>query len=347
MKPRTLLMAVVLAASVPATAQAQDASALYKKGVAAMAAGKLATACPMLEKSYEKEARLPTLFALAQCENKQNKSSTALDHYKAYVERVALASPADQQAETERKKTAMAQIEALEKTLPELTFVMPPNAPDGTIVKLDGRVAPFLSNVRVQPGEHVILLEVPDLGKVETKVAVASGEKKNVQLTLPGKATEPAAVAAAPAAPPPEAPKAEEAPPPVKEEPKPPPRPVSHTGAWIAAGVGVVGMGVGTAFGLMAISKSKTVEAHCLDVLCDAEGKKAGDQGKAFGWISTGGFALGAIAAGVSLYLFFSDSGSGKSASNALAPTKTTAWQPIVAGAELGTGGFVGARRNF
>ena len=344
MKSRTLLMAVILAASVPATAQAQDAGALYKKGMAAMAAGKLGTACPMLEKSYEKEARLATLFALAQCENKQNKSSTALDHYKAYVERVGLASPAEQQAEAERKKTAAAQIEALEKTLPELTFVMPPNAPDGTIVKLDGRVAPFLSNVRVQPGEHVILLEVPDLGKVETKVSVAAGDKKNVQLTLPGKASEPAAVTAAPT-PPPEPPMAEEPPAPVKEEPKPPPRLVSHTGAWIAAGVGVVGVGVGTAFGFMALSKSKIVESHCLDVLCDAEGKKAGDQGKAFGWISTGAFAVGAIAAGVSLYMFFSDTGSGKSAS--AAPITTTAWQPIVAGAEIGTGGFLGARRSF
>jgi hypothetical protein len=338
MKSRTLLMLLALVAA-PATAQAQDAAALYKKGVAAMGAGRLTQACPMLEKSYEKEARLPTLFALAQCENKQNKASTALDHYKAYVERVSLASPAEQQTETERRKVAAQQIEAIEKTLPELTFVMPANAPDGTIVKLDGRVAPFLSDVRVQPGEHVVILEVPDLGKMETKVSVAAGEKKKVQLMLPGKAVEPAA--AAPAPPPaPERPN-EEAPSLAKEEPKPPPKPVSHTAAWIVGGVGVAGLAVGGIFGAMALGKSKIVDQHCVDVLCDAQGKQAGDQGKTLGWVSTGGFAIGAIAIGVSLYMFFSDSPPSKSASAA------PIWQPILAGADRGTGGLVGAQRAF
>ena len=341
MQSRSALIVLALAA-IPASAQAQDAGALYKKGVAAMAAGKLTQACPMLEKSYEKEARLPTLFALAECENKQTKASSALEHYKAYVERVGLASPADQQAESERRKTATAQIEALEKTLPELTFVMPTNAPDGTIVKLDGRVAPFLSNVRVQPGEHTVILEVPDIGKVETKVTVATGDKKNVQLTLPGKAGEPTAATAPP---PPEPSKQDAAPPPppVKEAPPPPAKPVNHTGAFIVGGIGVAGLAVGGVFGVMALGKSKTVEAHCLDVLCDAEGKKAGDAGKTLGWVSTGGFAVGAILVGVSLYMLFSDSSSSSTKSASVTPT----WQPIVAGAERGTGGFLGARRSF
>ncbi len=331
-------VSVILALAIaPSVAHAQGAGTLYRKGVAAMDAGKLAQACPMLEKSYEKEGRLATLFAVAQCKNKQARFSAALEHFRAYLERFELASSAEQKTEAERRKLAGQQVEALEKTLPQLTLLMPPSAPDGTIVKLDGRVAPFLADVRVQPGDHAVTLEVPDLGKVETKVSLAAGENKRVQLTLPSKVGEPAPAEVAP----PPAPQSARQEPALPEAPKPPPKPVSHTAAFIAGGVGVAGLAVGTVFGFKAISKAKVVDARCIDALCDGEGKRAGDQGKAFGWVSTGGFALGAIGVGVALYTLLSDSAGAKSAS------ASPRWMPVVAGAERGTGGLVGARGTF
>jgi hypothetical protein len=101
--------------------------------------------------------------------------------------------------------------------------------------------------------------------------------------------------------------------------------------------LGVAGLTAGTILGIMAMERADVVDKHCLDVFCDAEGKRAADQGKALGWASTGAFALGVLGVGTAIVLF--------ATSSAPDDKNARAWQPLVAGAERGA--WIGAGRRW
>jgi hypothetical protein len=76
--------------------------------------------------------------------------------------------------------------------------------------------------------------------------------------------------------------------------------------AIVAAGVGVVGLGIGTAFGIMALSKKSDAQSACPSAQCanQADANKWSDAAST-GNVSTAGFIVGAagVAGGVVLWL--------------------------------------------
>jgi serine/threonine-protein kinase len=108
------------------------------------------------------------------------------------------------------------------------------------------------------------------------------------------------------------------------------------TAGLIVGGVGIVGLGVGSVFALMAINKNSDSKQFCdpQDVnSCSQDGVTLRDDARAAGNIATAGFIVGgvALAAGVALVL--------------LAPSssKSTAIAPLVspnAGGLVVRGGF-------
>lgn len=107
--------------------------------------------------------------------------------------------------------------------------------------------------------------------------------------------------------------------------------------ALIGFGVGAVGIGVGSAFGIMAFGKTSDVEETCVDGQCPASQQDNLSTAKTFGDISTIGFVVGGVgvAAGVALLIWRPGGGDGVDASI------DQAWVMPVVGP--GTIGAVGA----
>jgi hypothetical protein len=177
---------------------------------------------------------------------------------------------------------------------------------DGKLLfaKIDGR------SVELNPGTYTFTFEAPDGTKAEKEIVVANGEKnRRVTATIAKPAAN--ATAVAPAPPPPPS-KTNGSPP----QPTPATTPAERTrpassGPWKAAGivttgVGVVGLGIGTVFGVTASNKKS--EANCASSgLCptpDAVNKQKDAQNA--GNLATVFFAAGAVlaAAGVTMFVF-------------------------------------------
>jgi hypothetical protein len=166
------------------------------------------------------------------------------------------------------------------------------------LTRLEGHAVPM------NPGPHAFHLELADGTSVDQQVVVREGEKDQPISAVLGK---PAAPPVAPAGPPASAPATPSA---------GGTRPWATVG-WILGGVGVVGLGVGTAFGVVAMSDKNS--ANCVGNLCDA-----GPIGsaKSAATISDIGLIAGGVlfAGGVTLVLLSRDGAPSSAATLSAAP---------------------------
>src|SRR5262249_38671945 len=147
----------------------------------------------------------------------------------------------------DRERQAHQRADALEPTLPKLKLVVPPSLTGtGLEVTRDGvPVASALwgTAVPVDPGEHVIKAVAP--GKRSWLRKVQLGEGDTAEVRVPALEDAPDTHAEQPAA---------TRPLPVADTPSDSGR-TRRTVGLIVGGVGLVGIGVGTAFGVRAASK--------------------------------------------------------------------------------------------
>lgn len=141
------------------------------------------------------------------------------------------------------------------------------------------------------PGTHRVSARVDDGPIAETTLALAAGESKEVSLAV----LEPA-VAKPVVAPPPVGATSE--PPPVSEPSKMSPL------VPIGAGVLAVGAIVGTVFGAQALSKNADLDKECTlaNGRCPQGAQQTIDDGKAAGNLSTVGFVVAGVGAGILIY---------------------------------------------
>ena len=181
----------------------------------------------------------------------------------------------------------------------------------------------------VDPGEHLIVTQVPGGPERVHKLVIAAGEQKRVDLEIAAREAK-GADRPAPSAVPVPGPTA-----PVAARPGPLVEEREHTWAWIAGGLGAAGLALGTVTGVMSMGKKQTVDDNCHGTVCSAEGKSAADSGKTLGTIST--ISLGAgvagLATGVVLWLAAPQ---GKTRE-----TGGRRWAPMIAGAP-GAGALAG-----
>lgn len=182
--------AVGVVITMGASARAQDsaaAEALFDKGVAAMAAGKYEIACPSLAESNRLEPRPGTMFALADCEAKWGKVATAVVYYTDYLRSVSQLPNAKQNAHADRKRMAQQSIAKLKPTVPQLSLVLPPGAPADTVVRRDGQLlgtASLSTPLPVDPGDHLIVTQVPGGPEHTMHVPLRAGESRSVTLEI-------------------------------------------------------------------------------------------------------------------------------------------------------------------
>ena len=283
-------------------AQAQDsaaAQALFERGVADLEAGRLESACPALAESHRLDPHPGTLVALAECEAKADKIASAFGHYQDYLGWVSRLSPEQQERHADRVANARVQTDLLRPRIPTLTLVLPPTAPRGLVVERDGVVlqGPALGvALPIDPGEHVVVTRDAAGNETRATVVIGAGQVIRLDLRVPNPSP----------APPPVVPQAPKAPsilaPKAPKTAAPGPNPL-RTWGWVAGGVGVTGVVVGSIAGVVALGQKRVVDDHCRGLACDDEGKRAANSGQSAAAVSTVAFGVGLVGLGTSLVM--------------------------------------------
>jgi hypothetical protein len=202
----------------------------------------------------------------------------AADHLKKVLESKKLSFA--------QRARAKSQLKSLEKRTPTISFDVPKGF--GGSVTLDDKKlssAELGAPVPANPGKHQVRAEAEGMKPYSESIELAEKDKKTLSVLLE--------------------PIKEEAPsdsPPEKDAPKK----ASGGGktlAYVALGVGIVGVGVGAFMGLQAKSTKDEIDGKCRSGVCSESERDLYDKGKTQANISTAGFIVGAVGIGVGTVL--------------------------------------------
>lgn len=144
-----IILTTVLGAST--VARADDASAAFAKGKAAMKANKVTEACAAYAESETLRAAVETELALAECLEKDGKLVAAAKYYRM---------AADKDTNAKRVKTSGERAMKLEKRAPKLRFAISPS-PEGVKIQVDGVEVAATGDVLVDLGPHEVTATAP------------------------------------------------------------------------------------------------------------------------------------------------------------------------------------------
>jgi hypothetical protein len=311
----------VVAGAQPSAADKSLATQLFKEGRNLVDQGKVSEGCRKLEESQRLDPGGGTLLNIALCHEKEGRSATA---WAEFTEALGMAKKDDRR---ERIELAQSHITALEPTLSHLMIQVPAGSdlPDLEI-KRDGGVirrAAWGSAMPVDPGDHLIEASAP--GKTTWKQSVTIGPKAdNKTLSIPTLELAPVTPAAAPTVP------VESASAPVQV----------HSGGrspagWVAIGFGVVGLGVGSYFGLQAMSDQKKADDQCRNDQCRGDGLLQNQNAIKAANLSTVGFGVGIVGVGVGTALLLMSGGAATTRGSAVtagATVSSTGSEVTIAG---------------
>lgn len=157
----------------------KEASRLFKEAAELLDGGHYAEACPKLMESRRLNPKPGTLYALAECEVLLDRILTAKTHYYEFFSMVQ-ELPLDQQKNYEdRVDNATNKLIEIERAIPKIRFVIPPNWNPNSIVRVDGIVFDFgkLQNThQVDPGDHVVATQLNGGPVRQERYAVKKGE---------------------------------------------------------------------------------------------------------------------------------------------------------------------------
>jgi serine/threonine-protein kinase len=341
-----LVLAIALASPRPVLGQTKGdvarADALFNAAKALTDAGQFADACAKFAESKRLAPGLGVTLYLADCYEHIGHTASAWTEFRS-------AEGQARERNDKRAEVARARAQALEPKLTRITITVAPTVPrTGLSILRDG--LPVESEelgiaVPVDPGDHVVVVSSPN-HPTRTLSAHVGPEKPAVTVpidtlddgTSPALPATVAANAAAGSTPPPVS-----AGTPLVDTPDggPPPRDGGGTTRrWLGLGVGglgVVGVGLGTALGLMAKSKLDQSNGGPCDATnhCDASGLSMRKDAESAANLSTILFVAGgvALATGVVLYV--------------TAPRRRADTGIVVAPAPLVGGGAAVVRASF
>jgi hypothetical protein len=280
------------AAQAPAGAGDREAqrTELYRDAVDLANAGRWADAAAKLQAVLAIRSSAKVRFTFGQAEEHLGKLATAYD---AYTQALADAGAA---GEPDVADTAGRALRALGPRVPVLRVKVTGAGASAATATIDEHATKLGDPVRVDPGEHVVEVTAPGAKAAQSKITVAEGERVEVPVELVAEDFHTA----------PEA-----SPAPAEAEAEPGPAAPSGPFPWrtvglVAAGVGVVGMGVGTYFGIDAISKNSTSnQTGCNGNVCTQGAYDTREDAKSAATASTIAFVVGGVlaAGGITLWL--------------------------------------------
>jgi len=266
----------------------------------------------------------------AACLDASSQAQTLRDAHKLLEARDQLRICAQQGCPEVVQKDCLSWVDAVEQSLPTVVITAKDAGGKDLIdlkVTADGQ--PLTSKlvgdaIPMNPGPHTLHFETADGVTLDRQVVVREGVKnQSVAVVLNTGAPAGAATPASGAMP--------------DVPPSPPDGSTSspwRTVGWVAGGVGIVGLGVGTIFGFMAISSKNN--AHCdASNACDASSLSSANSNAT---VSTVGIIAGGVllAGGAALVLFAPKSDA--STPPASTPAGTLRLSPLLAGAGRDTG---------
>jgi hypothetical protein len=185
---------------------------------------------------------------------------------------------------------------------------VPANA---AVVEIDGLGVPrdkWTMPVPLDPGEHPIVVSAP--GKKKASLTVTIATTPGVQEIKVGALEDtPAGASHVPVAQRPE----EEA---LASAPESAP---SRWPASVAAGLAIAGLGVGTVWGVVAISKKNQADPFCPDKQCVPQGRALINDAQSAALVSTVGFGVGVAGAAVAVWMWLHPPG-GDATAGGLSP---------------------------
>ena len=319
-----------LATAGPAAAQSEEevagARSAATQGAKAFEAGDYAKAIDLFERAESLVHAPPHLLFMARAHEKLGHLVTARELYNKIIrENLAASAP---QAFRDAQETAREEIQQIEPRLARLSVSIAAPAGAAPVVTMDGKEVPaaLLGVPRpVDPGPHEIEAKAAGYFPAQQKVVLSEGGSDSITLTLE---PDPNAQAPEPAAPLAEAPLPAE--PSVAAPATPEDAGTSQGGslrvpAYVALGVGAVGLGAGLVFTLQSASKRSDADdtfAECqtrgVDGECKAEDplsqevQDLDDEAGSARTMAIVGYALGGvgIATGVALLLLDSSESS-------------------------------------
>ena len=290
---RRLAVAATLGAlvswSLPALAvDPAAAQVLFDQARKLMLEERWAEACPKLEESQRLDPAGGTLLHLARCREREGRIATA---WAIYVDAL---SQAKRDGRKDRAKVAQERIDALAPTLPRLNIrVSAQNkaTPGFTLARDDGEVGPsqWDNAFPVDPGTVTLKASAPGRKPLSTIVEIPA---RGGEIVVDIHTLEPEG-----------AKKAE----PLPDADTKSDGSTQRTLAFVAGGVGVVGLAVGSIFGIVSLGKNSDAKAECRPPdykLCSRAGVDAGQDAISAGNFSTVGFIVGGVflAGGAALY---------------------------------------------
>lgn len=301
------LLQTLSAAAQTSASDKAAAEALFDQGVRMMKQNSFAEACSKLEESDRIDPAVGTLLYLGECYERVGRTASA---WATFREAASLATTSNQ---TDRARVASARALELEPKLSRLSVELAPDVAKvpGVVVKRGTqRLEPSLygTPLPVDPGEYKIEVTAPGYEPWSTPIKVeAGGAAASVRIPALVKSSEPAG--AAPPSPSSEPSQTGAAPAPVAEPSQPQPGGLStqQTIGIVGGAVGIVGIGVGSFFGIRALKKSSEADSHCPKAgFCnDDDGLQLTEEGQDQATLANIGFAVGGglLALGAVLYL--------------------------------------------
>lgn len=283
-------VAPAVAAAPPKPAPAAEAkpkspAELRKSGESKYATGDYAGALADFEQADARQATPEAARFIGLCEDKLGHFAAAVKAYQRFL----AAPPPKLVGEV---GAIVARVDEI-KAMPAKVHIE--TEPAGATVTIDGSAQsqPSPLEVALTPGKHLIRVSAADYDALEREIVVAYASTDDVRMHL--------SEAPAPPPPPPPPPDAYVAPPPpepvfVPAPPPPEPKIKRSTVALVAAGVAVVGAGVATTFGILALDNKSDYQKGPTYANADR-----GNNDAAY---ADGGIAL-AVAAGVTSLVLY------------------------------------------
>ena len=342
MKRLACALAIAIAVLAPAETRAQSkddlarADALFNAGKALTDAGQFTDACAKFAESKRLAPGLGVTLYLADCYEHIGRTASAWNEFRS-AEGLARAR------NDKRADVARARAQGLELKLLRLTIAVSPTVPlaglqvlrDGVPVSQEEWGLPL----PVDPGEHVVFVSAPGhksknfdvrmgADRQTTTIQIDHLDDEGAPATEPASASTAAAPTATPTQVPAAAPGASvaaAAPPPTDQTATTHP---DSTRRWIGLGVGglgVVGIGVGSAFGFVAMSKrdqSNNGSPPPCDSTnhCTSDGLSLRQDAKNAANASTIAFIAGGVALAAGAVLYLTAPRAGSSAAVVVAP---------------------------
>lgn len=286
------------------------AEGLFDQGREAMRKGDFVSACGLLERSQQIDPAVGTLLYLGECYEKNGRTASAWATFRD------AASSARAVGQLDRAELANERAERLTPVLSKLTLEVSETvrAIPGLVLRRQGQVVPPAAwNVAVplDPGRYRIEASAPGYRDWSDTVEVSDGASRTraaIPPLQPAPGSEPGAAEAGHSTGS-SAPGASNALAARARQRDAAPAPIL---AYVLGGAGVVGIGLGSYFGLRAISKNSEAEEQCATAtLCQQSGLDLTDEANSAASISNIAFGLGfaALAGGVVLYLTAPDPG--------------------------------------